>query len=339
MPKLTYMFNMKQIAFTLFAAASCSYAGAQDLNFADVQQMNKWSNQSLQMERRGTVEGNFRDIRYENALSFRTGALMLSLPVSQGKENVLASEKGYFTVTGGAAFDQTNTGFYKSTTAMAGLSYAQPLNRNGLFASVGFQGAFVTNQYGANGTFPDQLDEFGPIAGAATADPLRAGNRYNYFSLNAGASIFKTGGNLDWYIGGSARHLNRPYTEVSKLDEFRLAPTVGLQSGLTIRADRSRFSLYGVGNMKAKASEWLLGAQYHLVVSGYSSQETSSNGSNPLVMLSIGCGIRVKDALIPNIGLVYNKTRVGLHYDMNSSSIYTSGFTRRGFEFALTQKF
>jgi len=329
---------MKKIALTLLVSTAGIYAGAQDLHFADVQQMNKWSNQALQTERRGSVDGNFRDIRYENALSFRTGALMVSLPLGGGKDTLLASEKGFFKLTGGAAFDQTNTGFYKSNTLLLGLGYAQPLNRNGLYAAVGFQGAFVTNQYGASGTFPDQFNEFGPIAGAATVDPLRAGNKYNYFSLNAGASIFKTGSDLDWYIGGSARHLNRPFTEVNKLDEFRLEPTYGIQSGLTLRADKSRFSLYGVGNMKGKASEWLVGAQYHLVVSGDAAQVTSSD-SKQLVMLTLGCGLRVKDALIPNIGITYNKTRVGLHYDMNSSSIFTNGFSRRGFELALTQKF
>jgi hypothetical protein len=340
MAKLTYMRNMKQIALTLFAASAIGYAGAQDLNFADVQQMNKWNNQSLHLDRRGGVDVNLRDIRYENVLSFRTGALLVTLPIRQGKDATASADKGYFTATGGAAFDQSNNGFFKSTTAVVGLSYAQPLNSNGLFAAAGFQGAFVSNQYGSTGTFPDQFDEFGPIAGAATTDPLRAGNRYNYFSLNVGASLFKTGGNIDWYLGGSARHLNRPFTEVNKLDEFQLSPTVGVQSGLTINADKSRFSLYGVGNMKGKANEWLLGAQYHLIVSGGTAQPAVTAGkTNPLVMLSIGCGVRVKDALIPNIGIVYNKTRVGLHYDMNSSSIYTSGFTRRGFELALTQKF
>lgn len=329
------MRNMKKIACTLIAASTFLYAGAQDLHFADVQQMNKWNNQSLHLDRKGSLDGNLRDIRYENALSFRTGALLVSLPFGR-KDNAATSEKGYFTASGGAAFDQSNTGFYKSTTGVLGLSYAQPLNRNGLFASVGFQGAYVSNKYGVSGTFPDQFDQFGPIAGAATTDPLRAGNTYNYFSLNVGASIFKSGGNVDWFLGGSARHLNRPYTEVSKLDDFRLSPTVGLQGGLTLRADRSRFSLYGTGNMKGKAAEWLMGAQYHLVVSGDASQVSTSN---QLVMLSIGCGVRLKDALIPNIGITYHKTRVGLHYDMNSSSIYTSGFSRRGFELALTQKF
>lgn len=339
MAKLTYMRNMKKIVLTLFAASAIGYADAQDLNFADVQQMNKWSNQSLHLERRGSVDVNFRDIRYENVLSFRTGAVLVALPFHKSKEAASASDKGYFTATGGAAFDQSNNGFFKSTTSVFGLSYAQPLTSNGLFAAVGFQGAFVSNQYGSTGTFPDQFDEFGPISGAATTDPLRAGNRYNYFSLNVGASLFKNAGNMSWYLGGSARHLNRPFTDANKLEDFQLNSTVGIQSGVTLKADKSRFSLYGVGNMKGKASEWLLGAQYHLIVSGNAEQAIASSKSNPLVMLSIGCGLRVKDAFIPNIGFQYNKTRIGLHYDMNSSSIYTSGFTRRGFELALTQKF
>lgn len=332
------MNTMKKYIGFFFFISSFSAVRAQDLHYADVQQMNQWYNQSLKRNRGGDINANFRDIKHQNVLAFRTGTLLLNLPVSQKRDSANAAEKGFFNFSFGAAFDQTNTGFYKGTTGMLGLSYAQPLNRNGLFAAVGFQGTLTTNKYGASGTFPDQFNEYGPISGAVTADPLRAGYKYNYMSLHAGASLFQTNSEVEWYVGASVRHLNRPFTENSKLADFRLNSTLGLQGGVTLHADRSSFTAYGNGTWKGRASEVLMGAQYQLQVSG-SQQGTASPSSEQNVSLALGCAVRLKDAIIPMVGIDYNKTRIALHYDMNTSSIRTSGFVRRGFELVLTQKF
>ena len=329
----------KIIGFALLFSALTSLQ-AQDLHYADVQQMGQWYNQSLRRSRDGEIQVNWRDIAYQNTFAFRTGTLLLNLTSGTKKEIPKDAEKGYFSFSLGAAFDETNNGFYKGTTGLMGVAYAQPLNRNGLYASVGFQGTLTTNKYGSTGTFPDQFDQYGPITGAVSADPLRAGNKYSFFSFNAGATIFQTGSSVDWYVGGSIRHLNKPYTEVNKLDDFRLNATSGLQAGFTLRGDRSSFSGYGVGNWKGNASEILAGAQYLLVVGGDGKTNgTKKQGEEKDVSISLGCAVRIKDALIPAVGLNYNKTRVALHYDMNNSSIRTSGFARRGFELALTQKF
>jgi type IX secretion system PorP/SprF family membrane protein len=309
---------------------------AQDLHYADVQQMGQWYNPALKNNPRGEFNINFRDIRYQNMLSFRTGTALLSMPIGNSKDTTAASDKGRFNVSLGAAFDQTNTGFYKGTAGLLGLSYAQPLSNDGLFAAVGFQASLHTNKYGGSGTFPDQFNEYGPIQGAVTNDPLRSGNKYNYMSFHAGASLYQTGSSIDWYLGGSVRHLNRPFTENSKLDEFRLNSTMGLQGGFTMHADRSNFSAYGTGTWKGKASEILVGARYEMVLGD---NRIDPNQRDKATLLMLGCAIRVKDALIPHVGLQYNRTRVALHYDMNTSSIQTSGFVRRGFELVLTQNF
>ena len=302
--------------------------------------MGQWYNQSLKQNREGELHINFRDIRYQSLLAFRTGTLLLNLPVGQKKDTINSSEKGFFNFSLGAAFDQTNTGFYKGTIGLLGVSYAQPLNRDGLFASVGFQGTLTTNKYGATGTFPDQFDQYGPIAGSVTNDPMRAGYKFNYFSLNAGVAVFQTGTTMGWHLGASLRHLNRPYTENSKLSEYKLNRTFGVQGGLDFNWDRSALVTFGTGTWKGKASEILLGLQYELQVSGDNQlNKRKSSEDEQDVSIMLGCAVRVKDALIPSIGLKYNRTRLALHYDMNTSSIRSSGFVRRGFELVLTQKF
>jgi hypothetical protein len=334
------MHIMKRLLGLALLIGSSLATMAQDLHYADVQQMGQWYNQSLKRNREGELHANFRDIRYQSLLAFRTGTLLLNLPVGQRKDTANAADRGFFNVSLGASFDQTNTEFYRGTTGLLGLSYAQPLNRSGLFAAVGFQGTLTTNKYGATGTFPDQFNEYGPITGAVTNDPLRAGYKFSYFSLNAGASLFQTGTTLEWYLGASVRHLNRPFTENNKLADFKLNPTTGLQGGITYRADRSSVSAYGTGTWKGKASEILVGAQYELLFSGDNQPSSKYKSDDEQdVSLTLGCAVRIKDALIPAVGLNYNRTRVALHYDMNTSSIRTSGYIRRGFELVLTQKF
>lgn len=113
-----------------------------------------------------------------------------------------------------------------------------------------------------------------------------------------------------------------------------------MQGGITYRADRSSIAAYGAGTWKGKASEILIGTQYELVVSGDNQLNSKYNSNTEQdVSLSLGCAVRIKDALIPAVGLNYNRTRIALHYDMNTSSIRTSGYIRRGFELVLTQKF
>jgi hypothetical protein len=334
------MHNMKKILGLFLLVGSTSLSMAQDLHFADVQQMGQWYNQSLKRNRAGEVHANFRDIRYQNLLAFRTGALLVNLPFGKGKDSLAAEDRGYFNVSVGAAFDQTNTDFYKGTTGLLGLSYVQPLNRDGLFASIGFQGTLTTNRYGGVGTFPDQFNEYGPITGAVSNDPLRAGYKFSFFSLHAGASLFQTGTAVEWYLGASVRHLNRPFTENNKLADFKMNPTTGLQGGITYHSDRSSIAVYGTGTWKGKASEILVGTQYQFLVSGDNRPNDEATSDNEQdISISLGCAVRIKDALIPAVGINYNKTRIALHYDMNSSSIRTSGFVRRGFELVLTQKF
>jgi type IX secretion system PorP/SprF family membrane protein len=320
---------IKKITFLLLTTC-CLEAVGQDLHYADVQTMNLWYNQALKMERAADIRFNFRDIKYQSLLAFRTASGMINVPLVK-KENRDDYGKSFLSATAAGAFDKSSRGVFKNNTGMLGLSYAQRLTENQTFLSVGFQGTSTSTSLGTFGSlFPDQFDQFGPLP-SATRDPLRAGRSYNWMSLNTGAAVFQNTEYKEWYVGASVRHINRPFTDEQKTSEYRLAPTWGMQAGLTVKSENDQIGVYGILNFKAQAHEYLVGARFAKTIDeGDERNEGSSIG--------FGVAFRVRDAVIPNLQLKMNKTVLGFHYDMNISGLKAAGYSRQGFEVSVSQK-
>ncbi len=306
-----------------------NYCLGQDLHYADIQTMNLWYNQSLKMDRHSDVRLNFRDIKYQSILAFRTASGMINIPlVSKDRINE-NNKKGFVNITGGGAFDKSNKGIFKNSTGLLGLSYSQLLSDNFVYLSAGFQGAITQTRLGTIGMlFPDQFDQFGPLP-SATRDPLRAGRSYSMASLNAGLSIYQNTATSEWYIGTSLRHINRPFTDEQKTDAYRLSPTAGLQAGLTVKNEKEQIGVYGIANLKAKAYEYLLGARFVKIIDGVDDRSSS---------LGLGLALRINDAVIPNVQVKLKKTTLGFHYDINISGLKAAGYSREGFEVVLKQQ-
>jgi hypothetical protein len=304
---------------------------AQDLHYADVETMNIWYNQSLKMNRQADVRFNYRDIKYLSVLAFRTSSALVNAPLVRKENRGDYDGKSFLNVTAAGAYDKSNKGYFKNTTGMLGLSYSQRLSDNLLFLSAGFQGSFTRSSFGASGVlFPDQFDQYGPLP-TGTLDPLRAGRSFNWASLNAGLSLYQNTEYKEWYVGGSIRHINRPFVDEAKTTDYRLAPTLGLQAGLTVKNENDRFGIYGIANWKAQAYEYLLGARFTKVID-------NADGNGEGTTFGGGVAIRLRDAIIPHLQLKLNKTAISLHYDMNISGLKASGYSRQGIELAISQR-
>jgi hypothetical protein len=304
---------------------------SQDLHYADVETMNLWYNQSLKMDKRPDVRFNFRDIKYQSVLAFRTSSALVNIPLLRKENRVDYDGKSFLNVSAGGAYDKSNKGVFKNSTGMLGVSYSQRLTDDLVFLSAGFQGTMTRSQLGTTGgLFPDQFDQYGPLP-SGTLDPLRAGRAFNWASLNAGLSVYQNTEYKEWYVGGSIRHINRPFVDEQKTAAYRLAPTLGLQAGLTVKNDREKFGIYGIANWKAQAYEYLLGARF---TKNIDAAEGNSEGST----FGGGIAVRLRDAVIPHVQLKLNKTVIALHYDLNISGLRASGYSRQGIELALSQR-
>ncbi len=322
--------TIKAIVFLLITV-SFGFVNAQDLNFADIKSMNLWYNQSLKLDRSTDLRLNYRDIKYQSLLAFRTASAMLNIPLLKKENRDDINGKSFLSATAAGAFDKSNKGVFTNNTGMIGLSYAQRLSENQTFVALGFQGTRTSTSLGTFGSlFPDQFDQYGPIP-AATRDPLRAGRTYSWTSLNAGISLFQNTEFKEWYVGTSLRHINRPFTDDQKTFVYRLAPTWGMQAGLTVKNESDQIGVYGNVNLKAKAYEYLVGARFAKAFDQGDDRKESS-------LVAVGIALRLNDAIIPNLQLKLNKTTLSFHYDMNISGLKAAGYSRQGFEIALLQK-
>jgi hypothetical protein len=332
------MFLNKRIQLLFLSLSIATVLSAQDVHFANVQRMGQWYNASLKQHRGHDVVLNFRDISYQNGVAFRTGAGMMNFTLLRKKDREMEGHRSFGNITAGAIFDQSNGDFYKNNIGFLGISYAVKINERGMYMSAGFQGMVTNMKFGGNGTFQDQFDQYGPIAGSASADPLRAGKTFAFASINAGWSIFQQTTKLDWYAGLSMRHVNRPYTEESRSDLYRMPPVYGVQGGVKLKSEFNTVDLYAMMNSKANAEEWISGVRYNFIL-GDNSLEGSDNRGRQDVILGVGCMYRINDAIIPDVQLSVGKTNLSFYYDSNISGIRSAGFSRRGFELLLTQKF
>lgn len=322
---------MKKLILLLTILVTGLAAMCQDLHYADVRTMNLWYNQSLKMDKTSDVRFNFRDIKYQSLLAFRSASGMLNIPLVRKADINTYDAKGFLSATAAGAFDRSNRGFFKNSTGLLGLSYSQRLSDNLVYLSAGFQGTTTMTSFGTTGgLFPDQFDEYGPLP-TGTQDPMRSGRSYNWMSLNAGLSLYQNTKYKEWYVGGSVRHINRPFTDEQKTTEYRLAPTLGVQAGLTVKNENEQIGVYAIANWKAEAYEYLVGAKLSKTID-------QGKGANDGSSIGVGLALRLKDAVIPNVQLKLNKTTIGLHYDMNISGLKASGYSRQGFEVAIMQR-
>lgn len=317
---------------TLILSGSVIKLFAQNLNYADVQTMNLWYNQALKTDRHADVRFNFRDIKYKSLLAFRNSNVLINVPFVRKDQRMNAATSNFFSATFAGSFDKSNKGVYKNNTGLLGVNYNQRLNSNNLFLSIGFQSSFTNSSLNTNGILlPDQFDEYGPIYGVSS-DPMRSGRSFNWMSVNTGLALSQNTSNFEWHLGTSVRHLNRPFTDEQKSAQFRLAPTLGIQAGYTVKNEVSQIGIYSITNWKAEASEYLFGARFSRILDAPTSD--SFEGSS----LGFGVAFRVRDAIIPNLQLKLNKTVIGFHYDINISGLRAAGYSRQGFELVLSQK-
>ncbi len=211
------------------------------------------------------------------------------------------------------------------------MSYHKAVDENGYNTiGAGFQGTYSsTNLDLTKLTFEDELRQNGFAQGTSQDIPivLANGNKQNYFDLNAGLLFSgSTNGENNYYLGTSVYHINRPkvnYTDKS----WYLSGRVTVHAGGTFPlSDVVAVNASVIHQIQNKASETTLGAALSLNANGDNSNPTN---------VYIGSWVRLKDAIIPYIGLEVNGLRIGASYDINTSSLKAATGSRGGSEFSI----
>ncbi len=175
-------------------------------------------------------------------------------------------------------------------------------------------------------TFEDQLTPFGFTG--VTADIFNIDNLdIKYLDVNAG--IIYTGSTTDrnnYYIGASVYHINRP-KESFKGGNWNISPRSTISAGGYFPvSDILTLHTSGIYQVQNKSSETTIGAALSAPFT-----EDDANPSN----VYAGLWMRIKDALIPYIGLEFSGVRIGASYDINTSGLKTASQSRGGMELSL----
>ncbi len=224
--------------------------------------------------------------------------------------------------------DNSANGAVKFNYASFSTAYHKGLDEDGNNTlGAGFQVTYANMLINtSNLTFEDQLTSSG-FTGVTSEVFNNATLKTSYLDVNAG---FLYSGSTDdrnnFYFGVSMYHINRPKQSFTGADYVLNPRTTIHGGGYFALGTNTTLHLSGMQMFYGGASETLLGGALQLIASPDLPKPTS---------LYFGSWVRLKDAIIPYVGLEFDDFRFGLTYDYNSSSLKTASQNRGGIELSL----
>lgn len=209
-------------------------------------------------------------------------------------------------------------------------AYHKALNEDGFSQiGIGFQGMYGQKRLDwTKLIFEDQLTPFGFDLTVPSADiSTLNNNNISYFDVNAGLIYtVSTSDRNNFYAGASMYHINRP-KESFKGGEWNIAARTTISAGGYFPVSPSlTLHTSGIYQLQGKATETTIG--------GALSSSLNDDEENP-TNVYFGAWMRVKDALIPYLGLEFAGMRIGATYDINISSLKSGSQSRGGMEISL----
>jgi type IX secretion system PorP/SprF family membrane protein len=223
--------------------------------------------------------------------------------------------------------DQSGDGALKLNYESVSLSYHKALDDEGYNTlGAGFQATYSSlNLDLSKLTFEDQLTQNGFTG--PTAEVFPNGVDENYFDMSAGLLFSgSTDGVNNYYLGTSLYHITRP--QVGFLDKnWILLPRTTIHGG-------GSFPLNDMLTISASAIQQFQNQATETVVGAALSSNVNHDNENP-VNVYFGSWIRFGDAIIPYLGLEFSGWRLGVSYDVNTSSLKAATQSRGGTELSL----
>ena len=226
--------------------------------------------------------------------------------------------------------DNSANGAVKFNYASVSTAYHLGLDEDGYSQiGVGFQATYANMLINtSNLKFEDQLTTAG-FTGVTTEvfsnpNSLKA----NYVDVNAG--VLYTGSSNDrnnYYLGVSMYHINRPKQTFTGAN-YLLNPRTTFHGG----------GYFGIGvttTLHVSALQSLQGGASETVLGGAVQFNVGDPEADKPTSFYAGAWLRLKDALIPYIGLEFGEFRLGATYDINTSSLKTASNSRGGMEISL----
>lgn len=299
-----------------------SSAYAQDIHFSQFYASPLTLNPALT----GRMNGDYRVAAiYRNQWNsitspFVTPSASFDMPFFIGKNKTDVIGAGIVFVN-----DKSNDGAFTRNTIMLSVAYHKSLGaKNKHQLSLGLQGGYVQLQADPSSvTFASQYNN--AVFDDGLPGETLANDNVSYPDFNLG--LFYNGQlhkKLTFYTGFSLMHLFTPEESFVQNGSFELPSRYVVHSGFDISASKLISIIPGFIFMnQAKAHEVNFGTNVGFHVVRTQGKETT---------LYLGGWYRLKDAVIPTVGIEFTRIRLGVSYDVNTSDLNDATNTRGGFE-------
>ncbi len=321
----------KRIIIAVCAGLLCSLKSfAQDLHFS------QFMNSPLLTNPANTgfmPEGDYRlGVNYRNqwssvmAIPYKTMSAFGDVKIGQREENT-----GWLGAGGVLLRDVAGSGNLTSTKVYGSVAYHQMLNAGSLL-SLGFNLGWVNKQINvSNLKFPDQFDGKFFDNHLPTSAILNT-NNINYADIQVGMNYaYFPDNNTYMNAGFSAMHVNRPkesfFNSDPAIDNRIPVRYTGFLNGSFKMNDQVIVNPNAYFSLMSKSWEVVAGANLHYNLSG--------DGEKVLIA---GAYYRLKESIIPMIGLGLKDYSFTFTYDATMSTLKTYNNGRGAFEFSLIRE-
>ena len=282
------------------------------------------------------VAGNFRSQWAAVSTPFYTASAAMDMKILTSRGMQDYDTHNFLGVGLMALTDQSNNGALKANYTSLSVSHNQQLDRLGNYRlSAGLQGTYVNKALDYSKlTFGQQLTPYGYDINLPNGEP-RPGFNLNYLDYQAGI-LFS--GRTDergsmWYIGSSVYHISQP-NESTTGQYNPLKHRIVVHGMYNYPVDDLNRVYISALYMKSNfMEERTIGVVYSANIDGLEDENFVGRS------VQFGAWYRLKDAIIPYVGLQLNAYKIGLTYDVNVSTLSTASNFRGGFELTMVYNF
>ena len=193
-------------------------------------------------------------------------------------------------------------------------SYFKSLNDSAHVLTGGISVGYTQKNFDLSDlTFDNQFtgDLFDPSA--PTGEPV-TNDKMGYLDLGfgLGAQLFRSD-DFEWDIGLAVQHINKPDNTFYSSGKVPINPHYIVNSGIRFRLTDQMQLLPSVLYMKQNStSQFDINAQLKFEI---------DNPQSPVSNIYAGAGMRMKDAIVLNVGADFKNVFAGFSYDINTSGL------------------
>lgn len=275
------------------------------------------------------VEAVYRNQWSSITVPYQTTAVSgeAKFPIGKGND--------YITGAVQVTYDVAGTSHFQTTQVLPTVNYHKSLSdERNMYLSIGFMGGFTQRQFNpARLTFDNQYNN-GAFDPTASSGENFSKFGFIYPNLGTGISFSSTfGENVNWFIGASYYHFNRPKVSFFGDKTIELSPKLEYNAGVSA-------PLGDYVKVIVEYNQLKQGTYQEVMAGGLLGYRIQLGSGATLLdnMIYGGLFVRWNDAIVPVVKLELAKYDVGFSYDVNVSKLSKASQTFGGFELSFSFK-